>query len=293
MALNMMIAHRGYSAIYPENTILAFDKARELGCVGIELDVVLSSDGVPFVMHDNTLDRTTDGTGYCYNASWSYLQTLDAGSWKGVQFTGEGIPSLEEVLDKYKGRNVCLFIELESNANYVNLPSIVANLIATKGMETQCRVMSFNFDDVDAAKTANTNLITGLIGYSAVSFATAISRALAGGHKFLNWEYSDANLTQAQINTIHQNGLKLYVWTVNTSVAMQNMINLSVDGIMSDYADYMIEMLDSNYIEQIKFNDDWYKIPVKGYDGIDWLEATPRQWHIDEYWAAPEIKIFR
>ncbi|HOJ31296.1 MAG TPA: glycerophosphodiester phosphodiesterase family protein [bacterium] len=92
-----IVAHRGFSGIYPENTLIAFKKAIELGVYFLEIDIRQTSDGEPVVMHDEKIDRTTDGTGYVRELTFSQLRKFDAGKWKG--FSGEKIPHLEEVLE--------------------------------------------------------------------------------------------------------------------------------------------------------------------------------------------------
>ncbi len=97
-------AHRGASAEAPENTLSAFRRALEAGADGIELDIHLSRDGVPFVIHDDTLERTTDGSGTVAEATSKVLRTLDAGSWFAPGFAGEPLPTLEAVLHLLAGR---------------------------------------------------------------------------------------------------------------------------------------------------------------------------------------------
>jgi glycerophosphoryl diester phosphodiesterase len=94
----LISAHRGYSKKYPENTMIAFEKALELDIDELEFDIQLSSDGVPVIMHDLTLDRTTNGEGNLSDFTLSQLKALDAGSWKNGKFKGEQIPTLEELL---------------------------------------------------------------------------------------------------------------------------------------------------------------------------------------------------
>src|SRR5580658_7344129 len=93
-----VIAHRGASAQAPENTMAAFRLATESGAKWVEFDVHLTQDGVPVIMHDDTLDRTTDGKGKIADASWADVQKLDAGSWFDKRFKGERVPHLDEVL---------------------------------------------------------------------------------------------------------------------------------------------------------------------------------------------------
>ncbi len=97
-------AHRGASSVAPENTMSAFAAAVACGADGLELDIHLSRDGIPVVIHDETLDRTTDGQGQVGDKTWPQLQMLDAGSWFSTDFAGESIPALENVLESFGGQ---------------------------------------------------------------------------------------------------------------------------------------------------------------------------------------------
>src|SRR3954452_5816424 len=107
-----IIAHRGASGYAPENTIAAFDKALEIKTDYIEIDVQRSKDGKLVIIHDHKVDRTTNGTGYVRDLTYEQLKRLDAGSWNGPQFSGEKIPSFEEILDRYHGK-IGILIELK------------------------------------------------------------------------------------------------------------------------------------------------------------------------------------
>jgi|GEM_PF-351415 len=124
------IAHRGFSSQAPENTLAAFDLALASGFDNIELDVQLTSDKLPVVIHDATVDRTTDGEGEVASISQVQLRKLDAGSWLNAKYKSERIPTLEEVLRRYDGK-VHLHLELKSNDP--NLPEIVAKTLKDNG----------------------------------------------------------------------------------------------------------------------------------------------------------------
>jgi glycerophosphoryl diester phosphodiesterase len=115
----IVIAHRGASSYAPENTFAAFDLAIRMGVHHIELDVEATSDGHIVVIHDDTVDRTTDGSGPVTNHTLAALQALDAGSWFGARFAGERIPVFDEVLDRYKGR-VHIHTEIKGRAPYLS-----------------------------------------------------------------------------------------------------------------------------------------------------------------------------
>ena len=110
------IAHRGFSGKYPENTLIAFKKAIELEADMIELDITLSKDKIPIVIHDDTLERTTNGNGKVRATASNKLKLLDAGSWKNPKFHEERIPTLEEVLRLIKKSKIDLNIEIKSSA---------------------------------------------------------------------------------------------------------------------------------------------------------------------------------
>src|SRR5687767_13229007 len=120
------IAHRGFSSQAPENTLAAFDLALRNGFANIELDVQLTRDKVPVVLHDAKVERTTNGTGEVSNFNLADLRRLDAGSWFSPKYKGERIPTLEEVLKRYAGK-IHLHLELKSDDS--ELPEIVATIL--------------------------------------------------------------------------------------------------------------------------------------------------------------------
>jgi glycerophosphoryl diester phosphodiesterase len=118
-----VIAHRGASAIAPENTFAAFKKAKELGLTWVELDVMLAESGEVIVMHDNELNRTTNGTGKVIARPYRYIKTLDAGSWFNPIYHDEKVPLLEEVLELLKSLKLSANIEIKSLPGYEELLS--------------------------------------------------------------------------------------------------------------------------------------------------------------------------
>ena len=126
----LIIAHRGAPNHAPENTLAAFDVALALGFAHIELDAQLTRDGVPVVFHDDTLERTTDGSGPLATRTLAELKRLDAGAWFGPAFRGERIPALEEVLVRYRGK---AYLHLELKSEEPGLPSKVAELLVRTG----------------------------------------------------------------------------------------------------------------------------------------------------------------
>lgn len=145
MMNNLCVAHRGFSGKAPENTLAYHSMAIAMPYVHwMEIDVQLSKDGVPVVIHDYTLDRTTNGHGKVKNMDWEYIRRLDAGSWKGRSFQGERVPSLEEVLSLASGR-LRLNIELKTVGDmYPGIEKTVTDLISAKGMRDDVILTSFD-----------------------------------------------------------------------------------------------------------------------------------------------------
>lgn len=107
-------AHRGASAVCPENTMAAFRKGLELGATGIETDVQMTKDGGLVLIHDETLNRTTSGSGYVKDKTLAEILEVDAGSWFSPEFKGEKLPLLEDLLDLLQGRDTVLNIEFKN-----------------------------------------------------------------------------------------------------------------------------------------------------------------------------------
>jgi glycerophosphoryl diester phosphodiesterase len=155
----IVAAHRGASRVAPENTLAAFERARDLGAAAIELDVQVTRDDVVVVMHDLDLDRTTDGQGAVRERTWPELAALDAGAWFHPSFGGARIPRLEEVLDWAKGRTF-LNIELKPADDDGRLEEGVVALVRSHAMTDEALVMSFDHVAVERVARAAPEIIT-------------------------------------------------------------------------------------------------------------------------------------
>jgi glycerophosphoryl diester phosphodiesterase len=143
----LVIAHRGFSGRYPENTLAAIQGAIDAGADMVEIDVTLTADRIPVVIHDDTLDRTTDGFGAVRERPWAEIMPLDAGGWFAPEFRGEGVPTLEEVLEG-PGQEIALNVELKEAAFEPDPPadaleSQVADLVRQHGLGGSVLLSSF------------------------------------------------------------------------------------------------------------------------------------------------------
>ena len=151
--MSLILAHRGASAYAPENTLAAFRLAREMGADGIELDVQLTRDRVPVVIHDDTVNRTTDGQGIVTEMTVGEITRLDAGTWKADEYRGERTPTLAQVFDalgdwlKPSGRSRPCLINVELKSERVRTGGLerqVLNVIARYGVQDRILLSSFN-----------------------------------------------------------------------------------------------------------------------------------------------------
>ncbi|MNW29730.1 Glycerophosphoryl diester phosphodiesterase [compost metagenome] len=209
---NGCVAHRGCSDAAPENTMAAFRLALECSAVSwIELDVQLSRDGVPMVIHDFKVDRTTNGTGFVKDMTSAELARLDAGAWKSSKYAGERIPQLSEVLDLCQA-SVSLNIELKTSGNmYPGLEKAVLREIIARGMERTVVLTSFDRQTLRQVKTLNSKLRTGLIIDAAPSdLADQLDRL---GCTFLSLGYP--HVSKQLLRVMANRGITVMAWTVD------------------------------------------------------------------------------
>jgi glycerophosphoryl diester phosphodiesterase len=236
----MVIAHRGASSYAPENTLAAFDLALAMGVRQIELDVDLTSDGHVVVIHDDSVDRTTNGSGPVTSHTLAALQALDAGSWFGEQFTNEWIPTFQEVLTRYKGR-AYLHTEIKGRSPF--LSQRTADLIRMHGMEQQVTITSFQHVRLEEIRAYAPALPTGwLVGEVD---AAVIAQARAMG---VNQLCPRANIvTPALVQRLHAEGFVARAWGVTGERLMRQVIQAGADGMTINFPDTLIAYLQSHH----------------------------------------------
>ncbi|WP_416435200.1 glycerophosphodiester phosphodiesterase [Priestia megaterium] len=234
------VAHRGASAYAPENTIAAFDKAVEMKADYIEIDVQRSKDGKLVVIHDTTVDRTTDGSGKVGNLTFKELRNLDAGSWKGEQFAGAQIPTFDEILDRYHGK-IGILIELKAPELYPGIEENIAGKLKEQNLDKpqneKIIVQSFNHNSM---KKMNELLPKVPIGVLTSSSADTTEQALQEFSIYADYfNPSYGIVTPDLVNQVHSLGMKIGSWTVRSQEAANFLLNVGVDAIITDYPDYV------------------------------------------------------
>ena len=233
----MIVAHRGASSTRPENTLASFEEALRLGARVVELDVRLSRDGVAVVMHDASVDRTTDGSGLVHEHTASDLAALNAGTTEAP----EGVPTLAEVLDLATGRTaVVLEIKnLSMEPGYeTHRESIVeathAELERT-AFDGPVLVVSFNPASIAASRAIDPAVPTGFLTTEHVAPAEALEHAVRSGHEMiLPGTASLIPAGEAFVEGAHAAGLRVGTWTVDEPDGVRMLLDRGVDAIASN-----------------------------------------------------------
>jgi len=228
-----VLGHRGASHAAPQNTLAAFRKAAEDGADGIELDVHLSRDGVPVVIHDDSVDATTDGTGLVRELTLAQLQALDAGARFDVphsdtSFTGARIPTLEDVLAEV-GSRLLVNIELKAGQT-VALVSAVVDLVRRMEMADRVWFSSFKPYALYRARALAPEIPCGLL-YGPLSLGTLLLRPFTP-HEALH-PYKDL-LTERLVHRAHRRGLRVFTWTLDDPAVARKFAAWGVDGIITN-----------------------------------------------------------
>jgi glycerophosphoryl diester phosphodiesterase len=216
----LTIGHRGASGYCPENTIESFQKALQLQVAGIELDVHLSADGVPMVIHDDTLERTTSQKGKV-----AHYTSLELQQWT--------IPTLEQVIVLIH-KQCWINIEIKDSQATSAVVNLLENFIATQNWNyNDFQISSFDWTVLEEIATRNPNFFLGVL--TEKSLQEALQFALSIKAKSINPKFS--LLTVEKVTLLHENGLFVFPWTVNTVHDIEAMKGLKVDGIISDFPD--------------------------------------------------------
>ena len=224
-------AHRGYSGRYPENTLLAFRKAIEAGAASIELDVHVSADSKLIVIHDGTVDRTSNGHGAVAELTSDQLTKLDAGSWKNPEFAGEKIPTLEETLALTLESNVSFNVEVKKFAggqrDAKHLASLLRRFAPRGGSHI---VSSFDLDALLQVRQADETIPLALLGSHGDHL---LAEAIKHHFPWIHCAYT--GISKDLLYAAHQQAIKVMIWTFDQPAGRQHYTRLGVDKICTNY----------------------------------------------------------
>ena len=232
----LWLAHRGAGKLAPENTLAAFRVGAQLGYRAFECDVKLSADGMLFLLHDATLERTTSGTGTAGALPWRELSRLDAGGWHSRAFAGEPLPSLQGVAAYCRRNGFALNIEIKPTPGFEAATGRAAGLEATRlwaGDTLPPLLSSFSPDALQGAREAAPQLPRALLLDALRDGWFEQAQSLGCEAVVTAFALMDAAL----IACLHGAGLRALVYTVNDVAQAQRLIALGIDGIITDAVD--------------------------------------------------------
>lgn len=236
-------AHRGASAVCPENTMAAFARSLELGATGIETDVQLTRDGRLVLIHDETLSRTTNGSGWVKDHDLEELRKLDAGSWFHPDFAEERLPLLEELLELVQGTGTVVNIELKNTkVPYAGLEEKVIDMVRSYNLSERIVISSFNHYSLRLCKQLAPEIRTGILYmeglYEPWEYARSVEADALHAYHFAVLPEFVAGAKAA--------GKVYHPWTVNEEEEMQRLIDAGVAGIITDYPDKLAALLSAS-----------------------------------------------
>ncbi len=240
----VIIAHRGDKTHAPENTMAAFKLAAENGADAIEFDVKLTADERVIVIHDPTVDRTTNGTGRISRLPFAAVGELDAGAWFSEEFRGERIPTLEEVFETV-GKRLYMNIELTNYATpFDNLVPKVVDLVIKHGLQYRMLFSSFFARNLRMTRSLLPEVPRGLLCMRGALGLWGRSFTWRGDYFSLHPYWTD--IDPGLVNRVQAAGKCIYAWTVNPEEGLKAMIGYGVDAIITDDPVLALRLLGRN-----------------------------------------------
>lgn len=234
--------HRGFSGVYPENTMLAFTKAVEEAKVdGIELDVHLTKDDQLVIIHDETVDRTTNGSGYVKDLTLEELKTLNAPAKFGDKYSRTEIPCFEEYCEYISDKDIITNIELKTNLIYYrDIEEKVYKTLKRFDLLDRVIISSFNHCSILMTKEIDESIPCGFL----VESQGLINAGYYAAKQGVDYYHPDiTTLTNEQVRNCNENGVGINVWTVNSLEELKKSVDFKVNGIISNFPDIVKEYL--------------------------------------------------
>lgn len=232
--MTQIIAHRGASKFAPENTLAAFQLAEEMGADGIELDVHLTKDQIPAIIHDEDIKRTTNGRGPVQKYTYKELQQFNAGSWFSDRFSNEKIMSLESFFKWMLPKKLFVNIELKTNViNYPNIEKIVFQLIHQYGLEDRVVISSFNPHTIYRFRELHPHIDLALL--SKIAFRNVNTYLKDTGANMMH--IKSRLLSSRMVKTLNEHQIPFRVYTVNQTKTYQRCVDKNAFGVITDRPD--------------------------------------------------------
>ena len=233
MKMTLNCGHRGASGHAPENTLGAIQLAAEMGAEMVEFDVQFSADGHPMLIHDPTLERTTNSRGRVKNKALSELKIIESGSWFGRKWSHEKIPTLAETLTRF-GERLKFNIEIKGDGQ-ISREIQVIEVVRNSGYADRCIITSFDHPCIDRVAVAAPELKIGYI--------TKVWRKHYLTDKVDVLSLKKNLVTEKRVTAAHAAGKEVHVWTVNEVEDMGRLLDLNVDAIITNYPDRLARII--------------------------------------------------
>jgi glycerophosphoryl diester phosphodiesterase len=235
-----VIAHRGYSAVAPENTQVALARGLDAGADAVEFDLHMSSDGVPVLFHDSTLERTTNGTGPIGGCDSARLGALDAGSWFASEYEGEPVPTLEDVATGVGQRAARLYAEIKGYGRHEDLDAMV-RIVRDAELAERTVFISMDWESLDRIRLADPHALIGYIVESAQRAPAAIERATADPRALLDFDARVLLAEPSLAETASEQSIPLATWTVNTTEEAERLLLLGVRRFTTNQVELLVD----------------------------------------------------
>jgi glycerophosphoryl diester phosphodiesterase len=228
----VIIAHRGDKTHAPENTLPAFTAAAENGADAIECDVKLTADGQVIVLHDQTVNRTTNGSGKISNLPFTVVRELDAGAWFSDVFRGECIPTLDEVFEMV-GKRMYINVELTNYATPGDdLVTKVVDLVKKHGLQSKMLFSSFFARNLQITRSLLPEVPRGLLCKRGMLGFWGRTFGWRGDYFAMHPFLTD--VTPTLVNRVQASSKRVHAWTVNSEEDLMRMIDIGMDAIITD-----------------------------------------------------------
>ncbi|MEL0010384.1 MAG: glycerophosphodiester phosphodiesterase family protein [Bacteroidota bacterium] len=242
-----VIAHRGVSGTFPENTLRAFEEAIKVKAEMVELDVSISKDGVPVVIHDRTVDRTTDYSGEVQSFTLAELKAMEVGGWFTEEYRGEPFPTLREALELMKGKiavNIEIQTEAVQDAWQGGIVDKTVHIVKELDMAEQVIYSSFDYRVLEHLEIIDSSIVKALL-YEASQSNGLTPSELVQKYRVDAFNCSYRQLSDTWIQDLNEHGIPYMVYTVNEEPLMRELIDKGVRGIFTDYPGRLLQIVEN------------------------------------------------
>lgn len=230
-----IIAHRGFSVMAPENTLVGFNAALQQGANSLEFDVQISADGIPVIFHDQELNRITGVSGKVSEKTVAQLKELDAGGWFAERFVGESIPTLEDAIATFQAVKDFLYFDVKPDHQWSDLEiQQLGNLLIHNNLIHKSIMTSFNQEFLDQIRGYCPEITLGYFLIDFQQFEQQLQAAINQGNALLTIDYPVVLAHPEIIDKSRNQGVDIVVWTVDDLGDFKKLVDLGIKRIITN-----------------------------------------------------------